>query len=645
MITAFFILVILHFQTGYCQLNLIKCCRDNFITEHHKNGSVGCVRSNQSRFQVWSYRDNFLEENLEGICIDFDGEQFLKYQLTNQSDVVVKSIVSDAVFPKCCPLGHLYNPESHSCLPNSTDSSTYLFSQYIKVGLPHCQIILDKTFENASEARLWSQTLLPGDYCIDKSVGGEFTVRECQEGMEICDQRRCFRKCCPDGQSFVNGATCMDSYVHGLQIGSQSFSPYIEDLDDNYELIYAAKKCPKVGIYRTNPIQYSVKKNGQFKYYSNYTKDFIHEDVADAAYCLEHASRGSFNGFYLFFCIPQGNLEAKFSFTLWSKVVSSVLLFFTIIIYIYVGETKSTFGKILMNYCVTMIGLFLALISALDVTPDAWLNCKFRGYAILFFSISSFAWVNIMSVDIWWTFGQPKRTIGSDQRKKDLKKFLIYICFGWCLPLIYILAIYVLEISEILPESIHPYVGKYKCFLEQRNDNYAILIFLRIPSVIFEIVNIVLFIKTITYCIRVKNEIRRLNDTNRSKEYGRFHADKEKLILIIKLAVTMGLVWIFEVMTQYLDLKSKGTFLKYLEVVLDNLICLQGLFIFIIFICKKKIFQKLSTKLGVSKRRISSSLSSTTQCSLGSTNNVNNVNGHYPMTKRQTTLSMNDSKI
>lgn len=43
------------------------------------------------------------------------------------------------------------------------------------------------------------------------------------------------------------------------------------------------------------------------------------------------------------------------------------------------------------------------------------------------------------------------------------------------------------------------------------------------PQLLFQIVNIVLFIKTAVYCIRVKNEIKKMNDSARS---GKYNADK-----------------------------------------------------------------------------------------------------------------------
>ncbi|CAG9767920.1 unnamed protein product [Ceutorhynchus assimilis] len=611
---------------------IAKCCQENFEVEQSANLTLECIsKNNNTRLQVWSSLNNFLKNNSDGECIDIDSSNrhFYNY-IVNSSVLVTKTLIeSKEIFPKCCPLNYVYNNLTHSCV-GSNITQNHIENQFVKVGLPHCQIIIDKYFKNHQKAIEWKKHLNSGSYCMDKDIRNEFVVRECQEGLEICENKRCFKKCCGDGQSFVGGGTCVDTFVHGLKLDNQWYSPYIEDIEDDYELIYGAK-CPKVSLFRENKIQYSIGKNGQFQFFYNFSGEFVEHNYSNLkSYCLEHATKGSVSGYHFFYCLDEKPLIAKYASTLWAKVLSCILLVLTLLVYFYLGEVKSTFGKILVNYCAAMTLFMVTLIVAHLRRNHQKLECKFRAYALIFFNMAAFAWVNIMSLDIWWTFGTPRRTIGSDQKRKDLKKFLFYFLYGWGMPLCHGLLILLFDLTTILPEPIQPYLGIYQCFLEDRN--YARTVLFLIPQLLFQIFNTVLFIKTITYCIRVKNEISRMNDTNRN---GRFAADKEKLGLIVKLATIMGIIWVFEVTTAFFtNMRTFNEFTKNLEIVLDTITCLQGVFIFLIFICKKKTLNALKAKLGLGERRISCSASQSSH-----------VNGHYPMNKRQTTISLNESRI
>ncbi|ENN77305.1 hypothetical protein D910_08879 [Dendroctonus ponderosae] len=193
--------------------------------------------------------------------------------------------------------------------------------------------------------------------------------------------------------------------------------------------------------------------------------------------------------------------------------------------------------------------------------------------------------------------------------------------------------ILVLAYSEILPYIIHPYMGQFKCFFENRAGNYARVFWLILPQLIIQIINTVLFIRTIVYCIKVKSEMIRMNDSSRISKVA---ADKEKLGLIVKLAVIMGVVWILETTSAFFPDLKDGQFTMILEIIIDNIICLQGLFIFLIFICKRKTYNHLLIKLGLGMRRLSNSTSMTQSSQLIS---------NYPIGKKRAALNTNDGKM
>lgn len=615
------------------ETNITKCCGESFEARVEDNSTLNCVESPKSRLQVLSNSRNFLENDGFGKCVDVEEGNFYRYTVNDSMLEAKEPLIDVRIFPKCCPLNHYYDIKTRSCQSGKDVDERYVLqkSPLVKIGLPHCEVITDSTFKSYMEASSHVYKFArEGDYCFDTDLYNNFVVRECK-GLQICEKKRCFRKCCPDGQSYVQGSNCQDTYVHGVKLKNTIYSDYIKDIDDDFEIINGVG-CRKVSLLFNNTIQYNIKKNGEYTYYYNLTSKFESKAYNDrTSYCIEHATKGKMNDYYMFWCLAEAPLEDKFTLTLWTKILSVVCLLITVVVYFILGEHRNTFGKILINYSFAMCSLMILLTIVHLTRRSSRIECKIKAYILIFFNIAAFAWVNVMSLDIWCTFGTPKRTIGSDQRRKDLKKFLLYFSYGWGLPLCHTLLILFFDLQRVLPESIQPHIGIFKCFLENRRHSRTL--FFLAPQLLFQIVNIVLFIKTTVYCIRVKNEIKKMNDSVRS---GKYNADKGRLALVVKLAVIMGVVWTCEVTTAFFpNMHNYNNFTKKLEIFMDSITCLQGVFIFLIFICKKRTTVAIRKKLGLGVRRISGSMSMT---------QTSQVNGNFPMYKSQTTFSLSDVK-
>nr|CAI5829581.1 unnamed protein product [Callosobruchus analis] len=346
---------------------------------------------------------------------------------------------------------------------------------------------------------------------------------------------------------------------------------------------------------------FKLKSDGSFMYWQNASNTFVKEAIDDRlSYCIEHSTKANSIGFFFFKCFDEIPYEDKFRHTLWPKVMSCVFLGVTIAIYVILRETHNLFGKVLMNYCTATFLLYLLLVYAqVNLEPND-VHCRIIGYTIIFVSTVSFAWLNIMCCDIWLTFGYTRQTVGVHQKRRDCKRLIIYIICGWSLPAFHTLTIYAFSVSHILPESVHPYVGYSTCFIENRN--YAAIVFLRLPHFSIQIVNVVLFLKTINYCLKVKNEIGRTIDVSKYEKKDKFKRNKEKLSLILKLSVIMGLTFVFDTVTGFFRMSEMGNTLKYIEIIWDSINCLQGVFIFIIFICKKRICREIRRKFDFRKR-------------------------------------------
>ncbi|CAH2003758.1 unnamed protein product [Acanthoscelides obtectus] len=401
-----------------------------------------------------------------------------------------------------------------------------------------------------------------------------------------------------------------------------SFSDNIEASSDPFAII-SNRTCSKIYLMNEKRYTFTLKKNGAFSYWQNTSNAFVNETIEDPfSYCIEHSTRANLTGFFFFKCFKEIPYKDKFRHTLWPKILSCVFLGLTILIYLLLKETNNLFGKILMNYCTATLLLFMFLVYAQVNLETNDVHCRTLGYIIIFVSTASFAWLNIMCCDIWLTFGYTRQAVGVHQKRRDCRRLITYMLCGWNLPAFHTLIIYAFSVSRILPEAVHPYIGYRMCFIENRN--YAAILFLRFPHLCIQIVNVILFAKTINYCLKVKNEISRTIDVSKFEKKDRFKRNKENLSLILKLSVIMGVTFLFDTMTGFFRMSEMGDLLKYIEIIWDSINCLQGVFIFIIFICKRKIIRELLRKFHFRDRSSSTRTSySTTRMSTLSTTSRN----------------------
>lgn len=105
--------------------------------------------------------------------------------------------------------------------------------------------------------------------------------------------------------------------------------------------------------------------------------------------------------------------------------------------------------------------------------------------------------------------------------------------------------------------------------------------------------------------------------------------------LIVKLFIVMGISWIFEIIATF--------FYEYdhLFHASDAFNTLQGVFIFLIFVCKKNIFQKLQEKFGYAKRPPRNETTMTTVTSMSRSMSVNCGD---PYTAKYGKLQRNESQ-
>ncbi|XP_036141821.1 uncharacterized protein LOC118645231 isoform X2 [Monomorium pharaonis] len=188
--------------------------------------------------------------------------------------------------------------------------------------------------------------------------------------------------------------------------------------------------------------------------------------------------------------------------------------------------------------------------------------------------------------------------------REHRKKFLLYCLYAWGLSfLVSILAI-IADSTDILPDYLQPDIGNTSCWFTQKRNAYGELTFFIGPVMILLISNVVFFILTLTYCNKVKAEIKRVTTDPMDSRNKRFRSDRKRFIMNIKLFVVMGMSWICEVLSffliKYLDYEYWHHVFFYTSDVFN---CLQGLLIFILFVLKRRVYQALRKRLGLDTKK------------------------------------------
>lgn len=127
---------------------------------------------------------------------------------------------------------------------------------------------------------------------------------------------------------------------------------------------------------------------------------------------------------------------------------------------------------------------------------------------------------------------------------------------------------------------------------------FASLIFFSGPLGILFIVNLALFSLTLKYCNKVKKEIFRMQSSNMEKPAlrRRFFMDKTRFIMNTKLCFVMGITWLLEIISILFYDHKKSLFWS----ISDSFNVLLGVFVFVIFVFKRRVWNEVLYKFGKS---------------------------------------------
>ena len=111
-------------------------------------------------------------------------------------------------------------------------------------------------------------------------------------------------------------------------------------------------------------------------------------------------------------------------------IVSGFFLSLTFGVYLTLDSLNNLNGLIVRNNIVSMTCMTAFMVITFNFTLNfSFLTCKIVGFVGYFFTMAQFAWMAVLSFDIFWTF----KKVRLPEEKRSMKKmmYLVYSLLGW----------------------------------------------------------------------------------------------------------------------------------------------------------------------------------------------------------------------
>ena len=289
--------------------------------------------------------------------------------------------------------------------------------------------------------------------------------------------------------------------------------------------------------------------------------------------------------------------------------ISILCLIARIVLQKYISSFQAKPGKIQLQMTIALLFAFVMLVVGpfLSRIPEA---CTTAAVLLAYGFLASFVWMNVIAVDTWLVFRPSSSFSRADDEGRSL---LIHIICGWGIPLLLVTISIAMNYVDV-DEKIRPEFGGSRCWYKQR---YAMLLYFGVPIAMSILLNISLYIHTsINLHKAFKNARTAMN------------ADNYHFAIYVKLFILMGITWIFGFISAFTD----QTVIDIIFVVLTSL---QGFFLFISFVCNKRVLTEV-------KKTVASQTTATTSTSLSSSSGKSTRGTRLPS---YDTNSKSESKV
>lgn len=177
--------------------------------------------------------------------------------------------------------------------------------------------------------------------------------------------------------------------------------------------------------------------------------------------------------------------------------------------------------------------------------------------------------------------------------ERNMKTFFLYSIFAWGLPLIITLLAFFVDFYQIFDHKYLPNFGVATCWFQEIN-SFAHILYFIVPISVLIFANFIFFFLTNMYCKDIQNDIIASKSTDRNgNRKKRFIALKTRFSMNLKVFVLMSVLWVMEIISNMVP-----SFPKEIFYITDAINVLQGFFIFLIFVCNKRVITAIKCKFG-----------------------------------------------
>ncbi|GAB6026186.1 hypothetical protein CHUAL_012397 [Chamberlinius hualienensis] len=296
-------------------------------------------------------------------------------------------------------------------------------------------------------------------------------------------------------------------------------------------------------------------------------------------------------------------------------VVSAICLLVAFIVHLLV-PSLNYHAKPLLCHMLSMLGLYVGMASRKFIGSPTPGPCYFLFVMTYISALASFSWLSVLAFDLWSIFANLQTSSRFGCRPwacgSKEKRFYYYSALAWGFPVFLCVLVVVLDTNISLQDALllYPNISRM-CWFNNRKTGY---LFLYGPLFAMLAVNITLFILTVA----------NLRRASKGAEVVNKKLNQQLLFVCIRLFIVMGLCWIVEALTWTLDLDAVTLYIP------DIILAIQGIVIFIIYICKPSTYRLIRRRFSSDRQRSTdtrwtteSQLSKgnseikTTQCKLG----------------------------
>ena len=276
-------------------------------------------------------------------------------------------------------------------------------------------------------------------------------------------------------------------------------------------------------------------------------------------------------------------LESSFLryFTIVGFSLSICALVLTLLIHCIFNELRGTLpGKNLMSLCVALIlAQFMWLFGSGDTDKPTF--CTVIAAIIHYLVLVSFACTAVIAFDTRRTFSSqiskaPSRSLGQSRNLR----FLSYSCLAWGIPLLFVIGCVLLDQFHVV---FIGYGNQEACWLV--NSNAKIVTFAT-PIACVLLYNVIAFSHTVWAINNARTQTRRVKSSRQDQ--------RAVLKIYVRLISLMGFTWFFSFSA---ELIHKA--LAYPFVILTTL---QGVYVFLAFICKTRVLKLMKERFSRSRK-------------------------------------------